>query len=163
MIFGKWIQHTGWYPDYQIRLFRRGKGKFAEEHVHEQLTLDEEVGVLKEHLFHLNYISVSQFLYKHFQIYAPNEAENILASGRKVVWQDAIRLPTAEFLRRFFADQGWKDGLHGLVLSFLMASYHLVIFSMVWENRGSGKLRKKRFIRVCGKNLKPGEKISAIG
>ncbi|MCL4417363.1 MAG: glycosyltransferase family 2 protein, partial [Actinobacteria bacterium] len=35
IIFNKWIKHTGWYPDYQLRLFRREKGKFTKEHFHE--------------------------------------------------------------------------------------------------------------------------------
>lgn len=147
IIFGKWIQHTGWYPDYQLRLFRRGKGKFAEKHVHEQLTLSGEAGALKAHLLHLNYTSISQFLYKMNQIYTPNEAGNILESEKAVVWQDAIRWPTQEFLKRFFAESGWKDGLHGLVLSLLMAFYHLIVFVHVWEKQGFVEASEKDFFK----------------
>lgn len=143
MIFGKWIQHTGWYPDYQLRLFRRGKGKFAEKHVHEQLTLSGEAGILKEHLVHYNYTTVAQFLYKMNQIYVPNEAQNILSSGKKITWQDAIGFPTQEFFRRFFEGQGWRDGLHGLVLSFLMAFYHFLVFVHVWEKQGFWEVGEK--------------------
>src|SRR3989344_3655909 len=39
IIFGKWIQHSIWWPDYNLRLFRRGKGKFPEKHVHEKLVV----------------------------------------------------------------------------------------------------------------------------
>ncbi|HSX40197.1 MAG TPA: glycosyltransferase family 2 protein, partial [Candidatus Saccharimonadales bacterium] len=46
IIFGKWIEHTGWYPDYQLRLFKKGKGKFAEIHVHELVSIDGLVGKL---------------------------------------------------------------------------------------------------------------------
>lgn len=143
IIFGKWIQYTGWYPDYQLRLFRKGMGRFAEEHVHEQLTLSGEVGTLKENLLHHNYTTVSQFLYKMNQIYVPNEAQNILEGGKKVVWQDAIGFPVQEFFRRFFADQGWKDGLHGLVLSILMAFYHFLVFVQIWEKQGFWEVEEK--------------------
>ncbi len=136
IIFGKWIQHTGWYPDYQMRLFRRDKGRFAENHVHEQLTVTGETASLAESILHLNYTSVSQFIYKMTQIYVPNEAKNLSEGGKKVVWQDTIRMPTAEFFRRFFADEGWRDGLHGLILSLFMAFYHLLIFATLWEKQG---------------------------
>lgn len=145
MIFGKWIQHAGWYPDYQLRLFRKSKGKFAEKHVHEQLTLMGERGVLKWHLLHLNYTSVSQFLYKMTKIYVPCEAQSYIDSGKKLVWQDAIRFPLNEFLKRFFADEGWKDGLHGLVLSLLMAFYHLLVFTYVWERQGFWEIDEEDF------------------
>lgn len=148
IIFGKWIQHTGWYPDYQLRLFRRGKGKFAEKHVHEQLDVDSEADVLNEHLLHLNYSSVAQFFYKMNQIYIPNEAQNILDVGKKVVWQDAVSWPTQEFLKRFFAEEGWKDGLHGLILSLLMAFYHLLVFIHIWEKQGFWEVREKDFPRA---------------
>lgn len=145
IIFGKWIQYTGWYPDYQSRLFRRGKGRFDEKHVHEQLTVSGEVGTLKGHILHSNYESTSQFLYKMTQIYVPNEAKNIAESGKRVAWQDAIRFPAQEFLRRFFANEGWKDGLHGLVLSLLMAFYHLLVFTQVWEKQGFWESEERGF------------------
>lgn len=161
MIFGKWIQHTGWYPDYQLRLFRKGMGRFAEKHVHEQLVLDGEVGTLKEHLLHLNYTSVSQFLYKMTNIYVPNEAKNILEGGKKVVWQDAVLWPSQDFFRRFFAGEGWRDGLHGLVLSLLMAFYHLLVFAYVWEKQGFWKVEEKDFYnKVEDEFKKTGQELS---
>lgn len=154
IIFGKWIQHTGWYPDYQLRLFKRGKGKFAEKHIHEQLSIDGEADVLKGHLFHLNYVSISQFLYKMNQIYIPNEAQNILESGKKVIWQDAIGFSVQEFFRRFFKDQGWKDGLHGLVLSILMAFYHFLVFVHIWEKQGFWEAGGEDFYSQTASELK---------
>jgi len=40
IIFGKWIEHTGWWPDYQLRLFKKGKGKYQQRHVHQNISLD---------------------------------------------------------------------------------------------------------------------------
>ncbi len=136
IIFGKWMKHTGWYPDNQLRLFRRGKGKFEEKHVHEMVKVDGETSYLAQHIVHHNFETVSQFLYKHIQLYAPNEAEVLLQNGYTPVFQDAIRFPVKEFLSRFFAREGYKDGLHGLVLSILLAFYHEIIFVLVWEKKG---------------------------
>lgn len=136
IIFGKWIHHAGWYPDYQLRLFKKGKGKFPAVQVHEMVAVDGETKYLKNPLEHLNYENISQFLLKLTNIYTPNEAQVLINKGYEFNWIDSIRMPAREFINRFFAQKGYKDGLHGLVLSLLMAFYHLVIFIKVWENKG---------------------------
>ncbi len=133
IIFGKWMEHSGWYPDPQLRLFKKGKGKFPEEHVHEMVKVQGEVGSLDGHILHYNYDSISQFLQKLGTIYGPNEAEQLLKKGYNFDWRDAIRFPVKEFLSRFLAREGYKDGFHGLMLSLLMAFYHLIVFSYIWE------------------------------
>lgn len=133
IIFGKWIAHTGWYPDYQLRLFRRGKGRFEEKHVHEFLKLEGEIGHLENPMIHYNYETITQFLLKMTNIYTPSEAENLIKSGYRFKPYDVIRMPFQEFLSRFFARQGYRDGLHGLAISLLMAFYHLIVFMRVWE------------------------------
>jgi glycosyltransferase involved in cell wall biosynthesis len=135
IIFGKWIEHTGWYPDKQLRLFKRGSGKFAEKHVHEMIVVSGETLELSGDIIHYNYETVAQFLHKVFVIYGPNEAEQLLENGYTFNALDAIRMPAKEFISRFFAQQGYKDGLHGLVLSLLMACYHLVVFCYLWEKQ----------------------------
>lgn len=132
VIFGKWIAHTGWYPDYQLRLFKKGKGKFYQEKVHEAIVVDGQIGVLAGPLIHENYQSVNQFL-SRLIIYTDSEAQAIIKNRIKLTYLDCIKMPFDEFLRRFFTQEGYKDGLHGLVLSLLMAFYHLVIFAKVWE------------------------------
>ncbi|MDP3940879.1 MAG: glycosyltransferase family 2 protein [bacterium] len=138
IIFGKVMMHTGWYPDLNLRLFKNGKGKFNERHVHEKIVVEGETGTLNNFLIHENYNSVKEFFRKTVLIYAPNEADQLLENGYVFSYADVIRFPLREFLGRFFAREGYKDGYHGLVLSFLMACYHLVVFAYIWE--------KKRFV-----------------
>jgi len=133
IIFGKWIENTGWYPDYQIRLFKKNKGKFAQKHVHELLDVNGDVGIFKEDIVHYNYESIGQFLDKMIRIYTESEAKNLVAKGYEFKLSDAIRMPISEFLSRFFLQKGYKDGAHGLVLSLLMAFYHFVVFTKLWE------------------------------
>ncbi|MDP3988169.1 MAG: glycosyltransferase family 2 protein [Candidatus Levybacteria bacterium] len=136
ILFGKWIRHAGWYPDHQLRLFRKDKGRFPEKHVHEKIAVDGETAYLKEHLSHLNYETIDQFLKKLSAIYTLNEAEELIKKGYVFDWKDAIRMPAGEFISRFFAREGYKDGFHGLMISLLMAFYHLIVFANIWEKQG---------------------------
>lgn len=133
IIFGKWIEHTGWYPDPQLRLFRKDRGRFAEKHVHEFIDVKGKIETLSAPLTHLNYDSIDQFLNKMVRTYTVSEAENMVAKGYKYSPFDIVRMPLSEFLKRYFAEEGYKDGMHGLVLSTLMAFYHLVVFVRLWE------------------------------
>ncbi len=145
IIFNKWIQHSGWYPDYQLRLFKNGKGKYEKKHVHEPISVLGNTGKLTHPLIHHNYETISQFLYKHLQIYAPNEAADLLSKGYKFDWKGIIRRPMSEFLSRYFAREGYKDGFHGLALALLMAFYHLTIFMYIWE--------KQKFTEIKHENI----------
>lgn len=132
IIFGKWIEHTGWYPDHQLRLIRSGKGKFPEKHVHEAIKVEGQTEQLKNDLIHLNYDNIVQFLHK-MEIYVESESKNLLERGYSLKAEDCIKFPFKEFISRFFAREGYKDGLHGLILSLLMAFYHLAVFVSIWE------------------------------
>ncbi len=136
ILFGKWIQHSLWWPDEQLRLFKKGKGKFAEQQVHEYLETEGKTGHLQNPITHYNYSSVSQFLNKMDRIYSENEAESFIKSGKKIVWSDAVKWPVGDFLKTYFLQEGYKDGLHGLVLSVLQAFYTEVLFAKVWEKQG---------------------------
>jgi len=157
IIFGKWIEHTGWYPDYQLRLFKKGKGKFKEEHVHEMIKLEGEVGRLESPIVHYNYENVSHFLKKTL-LYTENEADQLIEKGYNFAWQDSIRFPTKEFVSRFFAREGYKDGLHGLVLSLLMAFYHLLVFVNIWEKLKFKQIEEKEFLANVRQEFRKGHK-----
>lgn len=135
IIFGKKFEYTGWYPDFQLRLFKKGFGKYRNEHVHEGIFVEGEKGYLKENLIHLNYETVRQFIQKNMVVYAQNEAEDLIRKDFQLKPKDLIYLPSQEFFSRYFLRKGYKDGLHGLFLSLLMAVSRLVALSYVWEKR----------------------------
>ncbi len=135
IIFGKWIEHSIWWPDYNLRLFKRNKGKFEEKHVHEKLVVDGKTAKLENPMIHFNYQNVSQFIRKLDNTYTESETDNFIKSGKTLNWYDAIRWPVNDFLKTFFLQKGYKDGLHGLVLSLLQAFYGLVFFAKVWERK----------------------------
>ncbi len=136
IIFGKWIKNTGWYPDYQLRLFKKSAGRFEEKQVHEMLSIDGSTEKLTQNMEHLNYESISQFLEKMVRVYTVSEADNLISSGYKLNLSDIVSKPLSEFMKRYFFEKGYKDSFHGLALSLLMAFYHLVVFLRVWEQNG---------------------------
>ncbi|MCL5676042.1 MAG: glycosyltransferase family 2 protein [Patescibacteria group bacterium] len=147
IIFGKWIKHSLWNPDYHLRLFKKGLGKFPCQHIHEHLEIKGTTEYLKNYLIHYNYETISQFLYKMDKIYTENEVEVFTDGGNKLKWSDAIFFPVNDFLKTYFKQEGYKDGLHGLVLSLLQAFYSEIVFAKIWE--------KQKFVLEEPKNILP--------
>lgn len=156
IIFGKWIEHTGWYPDYQPRLFRSGKGKFEEKHVHEFISIDGETKHLKNPLVHLNYESISQFLDKMVRTYTISEANALIERGYIFNFSDIYKMPLKEFFSRYFARQGYKDGVHGLSISLLMGFYHFIVYLRLWEKNGFEK--RTNSLDLLSESIKYGSK-----
>ena len=120
-LFGKLTRGAGYWPDYQMRLLRRGKARY-ERPASEIVTLQGESGYLLNCLIHYNYESVAQFHAKQrFRI--DFEATNLYRAGIR----PKFYTPYTQFARhvwwRFVTLHGFRDGLHGLRLSFLLAYY----------------------------------------
>ncbi len=129
-IFGKWIQHTGWSPDYQPRILRKGRAGFdTARPVHELVVTEGEVRYLKNPLTHFNYETLAQFRAKQKR-YTKFEAEMMARQGVRPRWRSFLSMPVREFMRRFFSLQGYRDGVYGLGLSLLMAYY--AFWRQVW-------------------------------
>ena len=131
-IFGKWIKHTGWYPDYQLRLFKKGKINWPCVSVHENPMVEGQADYLKGHLVHQNYTSVGQYLEK-LNKYTSLDAERLSSEINPPYIRHILVRPLDELVKRLVAQKGYKDGLHGLVLSMLQAFYELVVVVKIWE------------------------------
>ncbi len=130
-IFGRWIRYAGWSPDYQPRLMRRDRVHFDPTRpVHELVMADGPEAYLENRLTHLNYETLAQFRKKQIA-YTRFEAEEFYREGRKPHWWGYIGQPLREFLRRYVALQGYKDGRHGLLLCMLMGYYAFVRHRML--------------------------------
>lgn len=159
IIFNKWIQHSIWWPDYNLRLFRNGSGKFPQKHVHEKLKVNGKIGKLTSPIEHLNYQTVSQYIKKLDSSYTESEVEIYIKSGKNINWYDAIRFPLNDFLKTFFLNKGYKDGLHGLVLSILQSFYSFIVFAKIWERKENFKdLTPDNFLLEFIKEIKKSAK-----
>jgi len=138
IIFTKWIQHSRWWPDFLIRFFRAGKVKFSEEiHVPPTATGNGKklVAVEDNAIIHHNFQTISQFI-ERLNRYSDIESEQLIHKGYGLDWKDIISKPADEFFSRFFAGEGYKDGLHGLALSLLQAFSELAVYLKIWEKKG---------------------------
>ena len=135
IIFGKWMKHTGWWPDFNIRFFKKGHVSWNEV-IHSvpmtqgkgfDLEAKEELAII-----HNNYTSLENYIEKMFR-YSKVQASELIKGGYKFKWSDIIKKPLNEFLSRFFAREGYKDGFHGLVLSLLQSFSELLVYLRIWE------------------------------
>jgi (heptosyl)LPS beta-1,4-glucosyltransferase len=139
ILFGHWVRHTGWSPDYQLRLVRRAAARYREDRtVHELVDLDGEAGHLKNPFVHYNYDTLRQFLAKQ-RTYASMQASDMFGRGIRVKPQNYLLQPSREFWRRYFALSGYRDGWLGFLLSTLLAYYELKTYlrlGALWKSAG---------------------------
>jgi glycosyltransferase involved in cell wall biosynthesis len=122
-IFGRLTLHTGWYPDYQLRLMRADRSRWdPEREVHELPILDGPVGHLENVLIHYNYDSLRLFIAKQ-ERYVEFDARILDQAGERVKPWSPFWMPIRHFKWRFVDLEGYRDGLHGLWLSVLMSYY----------------------------------------
>jgi glycosyltransferase involved in cell wall biosynthesis len=133
VFWGRWIRHGGLYPDWQLRLLRRGRGRFVERSVHESVTVDGSVGRLTGHLEHRSYRDVADFL-ERADRYSTLAADEWLASGRRArPLTDLVGRPVGRFLSMVVARAGFLDGWRGFLLAVLYGYYVLMRSAKVWE------------------------------
>lgn len=135
IIFGKWIEHSRWWPDYQVRFFKKKSVVWPTE-IHKQPNVSGQGMTLepKEELAitHFNYESIDEYIQKALR-YAKSEANNYIEKKVNLTLAETIRLSISEFISRFFADEGYRDGIHGFVLAFLQMFYPFLVFVYYWE------------------------------
>ncbi len=123
---GYFIHHSGWYPDYIVRLFRRDAGRFSADLVHESVKLsNEDCGRLKAHMLHYSYADDETYLRK-LQQYSTLGAQQAFAKGKRAGLGSAILHGCTSFLRSFIFRRGFLDGKAGLMvaLSSAESTYH---------------------------------------
>ncbi len=117
---GRWIEHTTWYPDWQLRLFRRSKGRWQGRRVHESFQTEGRVGRFREHLEHYTYSSVSEYL-QQLERFSTLAAADYHDNGRRAGWKELALLPPLTFLNNYLIRRGFLDGIPGLSASAFSA------------------------------------------
>jgi len=113
---GKFMRHSGWYPDYVTRLFRRERARFSDDLVHERLVVDELVVRLRSELLHYAFDGFEEVLRKMDQ-YSTAGAQRMHAQGRKATLSGAVLRGFWSFLRTYFLRLGVLDGREGFMLA----------------------------------------------
>lgn len=134
---GKWIKHSGWWPDYTLRLFRKDRGRFEDREVHEKVVVVGQVGYFKSPLIHYSYESLSD-LYRKIELYSNLSAAEIISKDKyskaKVVLK-MVFSPVFTFLKMFLIRRGFLDGVRGLILASVYSFYTFLKYAKVWESR----------------------------
>ena len=134
---GRWITGGGWYPDYQLRLYRRGRGSWQGAYVHEsvRMTKGARVATLDGDILHY---SVRDAAHHHRMIgerYAPLAARQMFEAGRRTSPLRIALAAPAAFTRSFLLKGGFRDGLAGLAIAHFAAHHAFLKHLLLWEKQ----------------------------
>ncbi len=125
---GRWILHSGWYPDRKVRLYDRRKAHWAGEYVHESVEVSGRVAHLKSNLLHFTCDSLSQHL-RTMDRYTTLAAQEMAARGYRASWWRLVFSPPWAFFKSYVLQGGFLDGFEGLVIAYMAAMYVFVKYT----------------------------------
>jgi hypothetical protein len=125
---GRWILHSGWYPDRKVRLYHRHKAKWVGEFVHESVTVDGRIGHLEANILHFTCDSLSEHL-KTLDKYTTLAAQEIAARRVRVPLSRLIFDPVWTFVKTYLFQRGFLDGMEGLTIAYMAAFYTFLKYS----------------------------------
>lgn len=125
---GKWILHSGWYPDYILRLFRKSAGRFTSALVHEKVEVEAITGRLYNPLLHYSYPTLEDYVRKLDQ-YSTLGAEELYRKGKKYsIFLMTIK-PFLSFWRKLVFQRGYRDGWEGFLIAYLTSTGTLLRYA----------------------------------
>ncbi|HUL21120.1 MAG TPA: glycosyltransferase family 2 protein [Thermodesulfobacteriota bacterium] len=128
---GRWIRYGGWYPDGEIRLYRREKGRW-EGGLHAKLVVDGKIGVLKHQYHHYTYGNISDQI-QTIDKYSKIAAEDLFESGEKFSLFHLLLHPPFRFVKEYLLKSGFRDGLPGFIIIISTMYYVFIKYAKLWE------------------------------
>ncbi len=132
---GKWIKHSGWWPDHTLRLFRKDMSHMETREVHEKVNVKGPVGYLQAPFEHYTYRTISDYI-KKMENYSDLAAKEMRGKGMVASVLSMLFSPVVVFIKMYVVRQGFRDGGHGIVLAILYSIYTFLKYLKVLENRG---------------------------
>jgi glycosyltransferase involved in cell wall biosynthesis len=132
---GRWIRGGGWYPDHQLRLYKKSQGSWEGAYIHESVKMNPSARVetLAGDILHF---SVRDAAHHHQMIgerYAPLSARQMFEKGRRTSHARIVTAAPAAFIRSFILKGGFRDGLAGLAIARFAAHHAFLKHLMLWE------------------------------
>jgi glycosyltransferase involved in cell wall biosynthesis len=128
---GRPMRHSGWYPDYVLRLFRRGKARFDDAMVHERVICDGAVKRLDKPLIHHPVLKLEDAL-SRMDRYSTASAEALVASGRSVWFFTGLTHGFFAFFKTYVLRLGFLDGAEGFLLAVANAEGSYYRYTKAW-------------------------------
>ena len=132
-VFGRFIEHSGWYPDRVTRLYKVNEGTYSDDLVHEKVILAEGVKLetLKGDLTHYTYDDLHHYLVKSAS-YAKLSADQKEKRGKKTSLSNASMHAFDCFVKMYLIKRGFLDGKQGFLLAVLSAHSTFVKYADLW-------------------------------
>ena len=115
---GKWIRHSGWYPDRKIRLFLKDKARWEGEYIHERLIIEGKIQKLENSIHHFTYRNISEHL-SRINKFSDLGAQKLYTQKSKCRWYHLVFMPFFRFAKSFIFRAGFLDGYAGFIISVL--------------------------------------------
>lgn len=131
---GKWIRHSGWWPDNTLRLFLKDRGRLEPREVHEKVVVDGTTGYLKNPLKHFTYRSISDFT-ERMEVYSTLAAREISKNAGCAGLFSLTVKPLSTFIKMYLLRLGVLDGTRGLMLAVLYSYYTFLKYAKTWEQQ----------------------------
>jgi glycosyltransferase involved in cell wall biosynthesis len=125
---GRWILHSGWYPDRKVRLYDRNKARWVGDFVHESVEVNGRLGHLQSDLLHFTCDSFAEH-FKTMDRYTTLAAEQIVSQSKQPGWGKLLLDPPWTFLRSYVIQRGFQDGVEGLTIAYMAALYNFVKYA----------------------------------
>jgi glycosyltransferase involved in cell wall biosynthesis len=129
---GRWIRHSGWYPDRKVRLYNRARAQWVGEYVHESVCVNGIVGELHGDLQHFTCDSLSEHL-RTLDRYTTLAAQEVRARGEEVTFRRLSIDPAWTFVRTYIVQRGFLDGPEGLAIAWMAALYTFLKYAKARE------------------------------
>ncbi|MEJ2614424.1 MAG: glycosyltransferase family 2 protein [Ignavibacteriaceae bacterium] len=128
----KKITTCGWEKDFQLRLFKKSKVKVTEKLIHEGFVVKGKTDYLKNPVIHYTFTSIEKSFSK-INNYSTLQALEVFRTKQKVTSWTIISHGLSAFLRYYFSLKGYKDGIHGLMISLFNSITTLLTYMKIWE------------------------------
>lgn len=115
---GKWIKHTGWYPDKKLRMWDSRKGKWTGQNPHDRYELKKNSTIqhINGDILHYSFYTINQHL-QQIQYFTDISSKALFLKGKKATLVQIIFSPMVKFIRDYFIKLGFLDGFYGFVIS----------------------------------------------
>lgn len=128
---GRWINHGGWYPDYQLRLFNKDKSQWNSAALHEKVEVKRRLKMKKD-LQHWVFDDLSDQVVTNDR-YSTLGARQLASAGKRFSYFKLLTKPVSKFVETYIVKRGFMDGLPGFIISVGAAYSIFLKFAKLWE------------------------------
>ena len=143
IFWGHWLRYGGLYPDYQIRLLRKGTASYNDVPIHENLIVKGRIGTLRHPLDHYTERRIEDH-FRKMDVYTTLAATEKQATRLHVSWYHLTINPFVTWCKVYVLKQGRRDGVAGLINSLFSSMYTFLKYAKLWEMSRDARSSRER-------------------